>query len=180
VVSADASLPGDIFRARNGKTIQVENTDAEGRLTLTDGLFQAGEEKATQIIDVATLTGACVRALGTSLSGIMGTDQDLINQVMEAGAASGEDLWQLPLYEEYRDMLKTPAADINNITGTPNGGATAAGLFLREFVPEGTPWAHIDIAGTSFYEKKWKYFAAGGSGVMVRTLARLARRMAEK
>lgn len=179
-VGSRATLPGDIFVSRSGKTVQVENTDAEGRLALTDGLYRAGEEKATHIIDVATLTGACLRALGTSISGIMGNDSQLVRQVIDAGTASGEDIWELPLYEEYRSMLKGSCiADINNMSWSSYGGAIAAGLFLSEFVPEGLKWAHLDIAGTAFYENtvnknKWKYFEPGGTGVMVRTLTRLA------
>jgi len=174
VVDAHSVLPGDIFKARNGKTVQIENTDAEGRLTLTDALYRAGEEKATHIVDIATLTGACVRALGTSLSGLFCNNQDLAQKLMDAGSASGEELWQLPMVEEYREMLKAPAADLNNIGSSPNGGAITAALFLSEFVPEGAAWAHIDVAGPSFNEKKWRYLEPGASGVMVRTLVRLA------
>lgn len=173
-VSSRSTLPGDVFVSRSGKTVQVENTDAEGRLALTDGLYRAGEEKATHVIDVATLTGACVRALGTSISGIMGNDPAFIRQIIEAGSASGEDVWELPLYEEYREMLKGSIADLNNMGTTPNGGTMTGGLFLSEFVPKDLKWAHVDIAGTAFYEKKWKYFRPGAAGVMVRTLTRLA------
>jgi len=167
-------LPGDIFVSRCGKTVQVTNTDAEGRLVLTDALYRAGEENATHVVDVATLTGGCVSALGMSITGLMGNDAALIGKIIEAGAASGEDIWQLPLYEGYREFLKTPAADLNNIASYPYAKAIMAAIFLGEFVPKGVAWAHLDIAGTAFHEKKWKYFEPGGAGVMVRTLTRLA------
>jgi hypothetical protein len=110
---ANAQLPGDIFFAKNGKSIMVDNTDAEGRLVLTDGLHLAGEEKATHIIDIATLTGACVRALGTSIAGIMGNNQQLVQSVIRSGQNHGEGFWELPLPEEYKELLKTPCADMS-------------------------------------------------------------------
>lgn len=172
----DAQRPGDIFIAKNGKSIMVDNTDAEGRLVLTDALARAGEEKATHIVDAATLTGAVVRALGTSVAGIMGNDPALIRSVIDAGASQGEAYWELPLVEEYREMLKTPYADINNIGGKL-AGAITAGLFLREFVPEGAKWAHLDIAGPFILEKKWKYFPEGATGFGVKTFVALAESM---
>ncbi len=165
----EATRPGDIFVARNGKSVMVDNTDAEGRLVLTDALARAGEEGATDIVDVATLTGACVRALGTGVAGVMGNDPGLIRQVIEAGAAHGEALWELPLVEEYREELRTDSADLKNIGGI-NAGAITAGLFLEEFVPEGARWAHLDIAGPFLVEKPWKYFPKGATGFGVRTL----------
>ncbi len=176
-LDAKSMLPGDIFTARNGKTIHVDNTDAEGRLILTDGLYRMGEEDVTHIVDVATLTGACMRALGNAVSGIMGND-DFTETVIEAGAARGESIWRLPLVEEYTDMLKFEIADLNNIGSTPNGGAITAGLFLREFVPDNVSWAHLDIAGTFMAERQWKYYRPGATGVMVRTFHELAGRMA--
>jgi leucyl aminopeptidase len=170
-------LPGDIFMARNGKTIHVDNTDAEGRLILTDGLFRMGEEGATHIVDAATLTGACMRALGNAVSGVMGND-GFAEEVIAAGAARGEMIWRLPLVEEYTDLLKFEIADLNNISSTPNGGAITAALFLREFVPKNVSWAHLDIAGTFLTECQWKYFRPGATGVMVRTFHELARRLA--
>jgi leucyl aminopeptidase len=137
---ANAQLPGDIFYAKNGKSIMVDNTDAEGRLVLTDGLYLAGAEKATHIIDIATLTGAVVRALGMSIAGIMGNNSQLIQSVIQSGQNHGEEYWQLPLPVEYKELLKTPCADLNNIGG-PVGGAITAGLFLQEFVPENAAWA---------------------------------------
>ncbi|MFH0793193.1 MAG: leucyl aminopeptidase [bacterium] len=178
-IDAKAAHPGDIFRAKNGKTVMIDNTDAEGRLVLTDGLHRAGEEGATHVVDVATLTGACARALGTSVSGILGTSDTLIQQVIKAGQSVGEDIWQLPLYEEYRTMFKCEVADIVNSTGSPYAGAITAALFLKEFVPKGIEWAHLDIAGTfiNAQDDQWRYFRPGATGVMVRTFVELARSM---
>jgi leucyl aminopeptidase len=157
---ANAQRPGDIFTAKNGKSIMVDNTDAEGRLVLTDGLYRAGEEGATHIVDIATLTGAVVRALGPSVAGIMGTDPELIKRVIRSGEHHGEIFWELPLVEEYREALKSPYADLNNISSPSVAGAISAGLFLREFVPERAAWAHLDIAGSMFRDKEWKYYEA--------------------
>jgi leucyl aminopeptidase len=175
---ANAQRPGDIFYAKNGKSIMVDNTDAEGRLILTDGLYLAGEEKATHILDIATLTGACVRALGLSIAGIMGNDPQLIHAVLQSGQNQGEMFWELPLPEEYKEMLKTPYADINNIGG-PVAGALTAGLFLQEFVPNHTSWAHLDIAGPFIRDKAWKYYEAGAIGFGLKTLVDLAERFNE-
>jgi leucyl aminopeptidase len=175
---ANAQRPGDIFYAKNGKSIMVDNTDAEGRLILTDGLYLAGEEKATHILDIATLTGACVRALGLSVAGVMGNAPKLIQAVIRSGQNQGESFWELPLPEEYRELLKTPYADLNNIGG-PVAGALTAGLFLEEFVPEGTPWAHLDIAGPFIRDKEWKYYEAGAIGFGLKTLVDLAERFNE-
>jgi leucyl aminopeptidase len=172
---ANAQRPGDIFYAKNGKSIMVDNTDAEGRLILTDGLYLAGEEKAMHILDIATLTGACVRALGLSIAGIMGNNEQLIHAVTQSGQNQGEAFWKLPLPEEYKELLKTPYADINNIGG-PVAGALTAGLFLQEFVPEGAAWAHLDIAGPFIREKDWKYYEAGAIGFGLKTLVDLAER----
>jgi leucyl aminopeptidase len=171
-----AQRPGDIFVAKNGKSIQVDNTDAEGRLVLSDGLARAGEEGATHILDIATLTGAVVRALGPSVAGIMGNDPELIHRVVRSGANHGETWWELPLVEEYRESLKTPFADVNNIATGGLAGAITAGLFLREFVPEKTAWAHLDIAGPMFRDKDWKYYEAGAIGFGVKTLVDLGER----
>jgi leucyl aminopeptidase len=173
---ANAQRPGDIFVAKNGKSIMVDNTDAEGRLVLTDGLARAGEEGATHLVDVATLTGAVVRALGPSVAGVMGTDPDLVRRVIRSGENHGEPFWELPLVEEYRESLKTPFADLNNIASGGLAGAITAGLFLREFVPNGVAWAHLDIAGPMFKDKEWKYFDAGAIGFGVKTLVDLAER----
>src|SRR5262249_15637029 len=175
---ATAQRPGDIFYAKNGKSIMVDNTDAEGRLILTDGLHLAGEEGATHILDIATLTGACVRALGLSIAGIMGNDRKLIQAVIQSGENQGEAFWELPLPEEYKELLKTPYADINNIGG-PVAGALTAGLFLQEFVPSGAAWAHLDIAGPFIREKDWKYYEAGATAFGLKTLVDLAERFTE-
>jgi len=173
---ANAQRPGDIFTAKNGKSIMVDNTDAEGRLVLTDGLARAGEEGATHVLDIATLTGAVVRALGPSVAGVMGTDRELIQRIVRSGENHGELFWELPLVEEYLESLKTPFADINNIAAGGLAGAITAGLFLREFVPEGVRWAHLDIAGPMFREKDWKYYEAGSLGFGVKTMVDLAER----
>ena len=174
----EAQRPGDIFVAKNGKSVMVDNTDAEGRLVLTDALARAGEEKATHIVDAATLTGAVIRALGTSVAGIMGNDTKLVRAVIDSGARHGEAYWELPLVEEYKDMLKTPYADLNNIGGK-FAGAITAGLFLQEFVPEGASWAHLDIAGPFILEKPWKYYPEGATGFGVKTMVALAERFDE-
>ena len=172
---AEAQRPGDILTARNGKTIMVDNTDAEGRLVLTDGLFQAGEEGATHVVDIATLTGSCVRALGDSIAGIMGNSAELTRAVIASGQNHGESFWELPLPPEYKDLLKTPYADLNNIGGAL-AGASTAGLFLQEFIPENVAWAHLDIAGPFMRSRRWKYYEAGAIGFGAKTLIDLAER----
>ncbi|MFH0920958.1 MAG: leucyl aminopeptidase family protein [Fibrobacterota bacterium] len=169
-----AVRPGDIFRAANGKHVHVENTDAEGRLILTDGLHMAGRLQATHIVDAATLTGACVVALGERIAGLMGTDAKWVESVRATAEASAETVCVLPLFEEYRSLLDTPVADINNVSPVRWGGAITAGLFLKEFVPTGTAWAHLDIAGPAFSQKKWNYLREGATGFGVRTLAATA------
>ena len=184
VVSAENSpdgksfRPGDILRYKNGISVHIENTDAEGRLLLADGLIRAGEIGATHIVDIATLTGACSRALGPSFTGVMGANRKLVNAITRAGGNHGESYWRLPMPVEYRSMLKTIHADLNNVGG-PNAGATTAGLFLQEFVPARTPWVHLDIAGTFWKSKPWKYYQEGPSGTGVKTLADLALRWHE-
>lgn len=172
----DAVLPGDIFTAKNGKTIQVENTDAEGRLILTDGLAEAGLQKATHIIDLATLTGAIIRAIGMSITGLFSNNEELADKITQAGAKSGEKFWRLPLDMEYRASLDDKVADMKNIGG--DAGSITAGLFLQEFVPENTPWAHLDIAGTAFTTKPWKYYNWGATGWGVRSLVNLTEELA--
>lgn len=168
-------LPGDIFTAKNGKTVMVDNTDAEGRLVLSDGLAEAGLIGATHIVDLATLTGAMVRALGYAVAGFFSNDDDLARAVINCGEASCEKFWSMPLEEEYADALKDKFADLKN-TGS-DAGAISAALFLQEFVPENTAWAHWDIAGTAFVTKKWKYTEYGATGFGAQTLIELARRM---
>jgi leucyl aminopeptidase len=176
---ANAQRPGDIFTAKNGKSVMVDNTDAEGRLVLTDGLARAGEEGATHVVDIATLTGAVVRALGPSVAGVMGTDAALVRRVIRSGEHHGEPFWELPLVEEYKESLKTPYADLNNIAAGGLAGAITAGLFLREFVPANAAWAHLDIAGPMFKDKEWKYYDAGAIGFGVKTLVDLCERFRE-
>lgn len=177
-VDANSVVPGDIFKAKNGKTVQVDNTDAEGRLVLTDGMWRMGEEKVTHLVDVATLTGACQRALGNALSGAFGQDE-FVQTLIDVSEEVGEPCWQLPLVEEYRPWLDCEVADLNNMSSVPFlAGATIAALFLREFLPENVKWIHLDIAGTFIQEKSHKYFRPGATGVMVRTLTQLAHRLA--
>lgn len=170
-------LPGDIFKAKNGKTVMVDNTDAEGRLVLSDGLAEAGLIGATHIVDLATLTGAMVRALGYAVTGFFSNDDDLALKVINCGEACCEKFWSMPLEEEYADALKDKFADLKN-TGS-DAGAISAALFLQEFVPENTAWAHWDIAGTAFVTKKWKYTEYGATGFGVQTLIELAREMGQ-
>lgn len=166
-------LPGDIFTAKNGKTVMVDNTDAEGRLVLSDGLAEAGLIGATHIVDLATLTGAMVRALGYAVTGFFSNDDDLGLKVINCGEACCEKFWSMPLEEEYADALKDHFADLKN-TGS-DAGAISAALFLQEFVPENTAWTHWDIAGTAFVNKAWKYTEYGATGFGVQTLIQLAR-----
>lgn len=166
--SGTSYKPGDILTAKNGKTIEVDNTDAEGRLTLADALCYACELGVDEVIDIATLTGACMVALGTHASGIMGNDEDLIHKLIKVGNDNGEKFWQMPMFKEYFDSLKSDIADMKN-TGSRYGGASAAGVFLQEFVKD-VKWAHLDIAGTAFLEKGQAEFGKGATGAGVRTL----------
>ncbi len=167
-----AQRPGDIYVARNGKTIHVDNTDAEGRLVLADVLTYAGEQGATHIVDAATLTGAVLVALGDKVAGLFSRHDDFAKLVAKEGQAAGEAFWQLPLHGEYRAMIDHPHADINN-TGGRNGGSITAALFLAEFVPENVKWVHLDIAGPAMQGAGWRYYAKGMTGFATRTLARL-------
>jgi leucyl aminopeptidase len=168
--SGSAQKPGDVIRYRNGKTVEVLNTDAEGRLVLADALALACEEKHDVIIDLATLTGACRIALGTQVAGIMGNDEELVDRLVETGREAGEMMWPLPLVKEYRDELRSSVADLKNVGGG-FAGAITAGLFLQEFV-DSAAWAHLDIAGPAFADKDWPYCPKGGTGFGVRTLVR--------
>jgi len=163
-----AYKPGDILTAKNGKTIEVDNTDAEGRLTLADALCYACELGVDEVIDIATLTGACMVALGTVAAGILGNDCDMVQEIIKSGKAVGERFWELPMFEEYKESLKSNVADMQN-TGSRYGGASAAGLFLQEFVKD-VKWAHIDIAGVAFMDKPQNEFIKGSTGAGVRTL----------
>ena len=167
--SGSSYKPGDILTAKNGKTIEVDNTDAEGRLTLADALCYACELGVDEVIDIATLTGACMVALGTYASGIMGNNDEIVSDLIETGKKSGELFWELPMISDYFDSLKSDIADMKN-TGSRWGGASTAGLFLKEFVTDNVKWAHLDVAGTAFLEKPQKEFIAGATGAGVRTL----------
>jgi leucyl aminopeptidase len=165
-----AIRPGDVVRIMNGKTVEVRNTDAEGRVVLADCLsFVSRLDGVDTAVDLATLTGACVVALGPMACGVMGNDRSLVDEVLRSAEAAGEAMWPLPLYPEYREHLRSDVADIKN-TGIRWGGAITAALFLQEFVRDGLRWAHLDIAGPAFGEKEYSYLSKGGSGVGVRTL----------
>ena len=168
----NAIKPGDVLRAMSGKTIEVINTDAEGRLILADALAYARQLNLSPIIDVATLTGAISIALGSVAMGAMTNDEALLDKVRRAADAAGERVWQLPMYEEYREQIKSDVADIKNTGGREAGSITAA-FFLKEFV-EDTPWVHLDMAGVDFYEKEKGVIVKGASGIPVRTLVNLA------
>ncbi len=170
-----AQKPGDVIRHYNGKTVEVLNTDAEGRLILADALAYGSTLKPDIIIDMATLTGACVIALGDEYSALLGTDQAAIDRLIALGREQGEWFWQLPLPERYRDHLKSKVADLKNIGKPRIAGTIAAGLFLREFVGKGIPWVHIDIAGPAFTKEPRDYAPPGGTGVPLRTLAAFIR-----
>jgi leucyl aminopeptidase len=167
-----AIKPGDVLKIRNGKTVEVLNTDAEGRLVLADGLSLAVEAGVDAIVDLATLTGACMVALGRTIAGLMGNDDGLAEQVGAAADRAGERVWPLPLPDEYRRKIDSEVADIKNTGGDRYGGALTAGLFLKEFV-DGVPWAHLDIAGPARSEEDAAYTPKGASGFGVRTLVEL-------
>jgi leucyl aminopeptidase len=168
--SGSATKPGDVLVHRGGKTSEVLNTDAEGRLILADALAYLSEKKPAALIDTATLTGACMIALGDQITGAMGNDDGLIRNVIAAGGAVDEPVWQLPLHRDYRRLIDSPVADVKNI-GDRYGGAITAAWFLAEFVDD-TPWVHLDIAGPGYSEKGNDLGPRGGTGVPVRTLVR--------
>jgi leucyl aminopeptidase len=169
--SGTAYRPGDVVKAMNGTTIEVLNTDAEGRVTLADALSYAATMKPDAIVDLATLTGACVVALGEDISGLMANDRKLADRLLAAARETGEPVWELPLYEPYGDLIKSKVADIKNIGGRSAGTITAA-LFLQHFVDH-IPWAHLDIAGPSYAEKETRAdLPCGGTGCGVRMLMR--------
>ncbi|MER6129746.1 leucyl aminopeptidase [Streptomyces sp. NPDC001795] len=172
--SGSATRPGDVLRMYSGKTVEVLNTDAEGRLVLADALWAASEEKPDAIVDVATLTGAMMLALGSRTFGIMANDDAFRTAIHEAAEEVGEDAWPMPLPEHLRKGMDSPTADIANM-GERMGGGLVAGLFLKEFIGEGITWAHLDIAGPAFNEQApFGYTPKGGTGSAVRTLVRLA------
>jgi leucyl aminopeptidase len=178
IFAATENMPGgsayktrDVLRAMNGKTMEIINTDAEGRLILADALSYASRLKPSEIIDMATLTGACVVALGPDMSALFTASDKLQKGLLAASKAQGEKVWPMPLENEYMEMIKSDVADMKN-SGGRWGGAITAALFLREFVDDGIPWAHLDIAGPALVENDRPYRPAGGTGVMVRTLLR--------
>jgi leucyl aminopeptidase len=167
-----AIKPGDVLKSAEGKTVEVINTDAEGRLVLGDGLWYARQLGATHLVDVATLTGAIVVALGKLTSGLFGTPESWVDHVRRVADRAGDQVWPLPVYDEYREQLKSEIADFTNTGGRAAGSITAA-MFLKEFTG-GLPWVHMDIAGTAWLEEGKPYMPKGPTGVAVRTLAELA------
>ena len=173
-----ACRPGEVIAAMSGKTVEILNTDAEGRLILADALCYANRFKPAGVVDIATLTGACVTALGHHASGMMSNDDDLADRARAAGENTGERVWPLPLWEEYREQIKSDIADVKNIGGTP-AGAITAGAFLSEFTQD-YPWVHLDVAGTALPAKTGPYIPKGPGGIGVRLLTQLARNWRKK
>jgi len=170
-----AYKPGDVVKTMAGKTVEINNTDAEGRMLLCDALHYAQRHKPAAVIDLATLTGACLVALGTHASGMMGSDHGLKMALKKAGEATGERLWELPLWEEYGEAMKSDIADLKN-AGGPNAGSITAGWFLKQFVGK-MRWVHLDIAGTAWEEKGKHYLPKGATGVGVRLMVEYLRRL---
>ena len=176
--SGKAYKPGDVLKTLSGQTVEVISTDAEGRLILSDALTYSLRYKPKAIIDLATLTGACVIALGDYVMGLFGNDENLLKRVEEASAKSGEKAWRMPLWDEYFEYIKSDVADFRNV-GTRAAGAIIGGIFLSKFV-EKTPWVHLDIAGPAFIEKERPYIPRGGTGAGVRLLIQLLRDWSSK
>ena len=177
--SGTAQRPGDVITIYGGKTVEVLNTDAEGRLILADALVKAAEEKPDLIIDIATLTGAAIVALGSRTAGVMGNDDEARASVVAAAGEAGETMWPMPLPDDLRAGLDSGTADIANI-GDRKGGMLSAGVFLREFIPSGQAWVHVDIAGPSFNNASpYGYTPKGGTGCGVRTFVQVAAEMAQ-
>ncbi|MBI5576633.1 MAG: leucyl aminopeptidase [Deltaproteobacteria bacterium] len=177
--SGTAYRPGDVLRTMSGKTVEVLSTDAEGRLILADAItYVKMKYRPAEMIDAATLTGACVVALGSVTMGMMGNDESLLSRMKEASAASGEKVWELPLHEEYFEQIKSDVGDLKNIGG-PEAGTITAGYFLKEFAGD-TPWVHLDIAGVAWREKDRMGYAPGPTGVPVRLLAHFLSREKEQ
>jgi leucyl aminopeptidase len=168
LLGVSATRPGDVVRSVNGKSIEIINTDAEGRLVLADALGFAQRYKPKAIIDIATLTGACSIALGSEAIAMMGNDKTLMKKLKKAGEKTYERVWEMPLYSEYKDYLKSDIADIKNYGGR-NGSLIASAYFLCEFAGK-VPWVHLDIAGTAWLEKEKPYMPKGSSGIGVRLL----------
>jgi len=175
-----ATKPGDVFTAMSGKTVEVINTDAEGRLVLVDGITYAQREGAKRVVDVATLTGSIAVGLGQHFSGLFGKPDSFVDIVRETATTAGDRMWPMPLTDEYRDEVKGEVADIRNSTGARAGGAITAAAFLESSVEEGTEWAHMDIAGTFWFERDRPHAPKGPQGPAVRTLIALAERYANQ
>jgi len=176
--SGRAVKPGDVVRSLSGKTIEVVNTDAEGRLILADAITYAIRRGATCVVDAATLTGACVIALGETRAAVMGTDQRLIDDLIAAGEQCGERLWPLPLDTAYGEIIRSDIADVKNV-GNRTAGSITAGYFLKHFAGS-VPWAHMDIAGTAWFEKERPYIAKGATGFGVRLMTNFVLNRAAK
>ena len=174
-ISGDAYKPGDIIGSMAGKTIEIDNTDAEGRLTLIDAVTYAIEkENVTEVIDLATLTGACLVALGETTTGVITNNQDFYKELEDVSKYTGEKMWQLPAFDDYRPLYKSDVADLKN-TGGRFGGTITAGMFIGEFVQD-KPWLHLDIAGTAWTGKQTDLSIKGGTGAPVYTLFELAKK----
>ena len=168
MISGKSYRPGDILKTMAGKTVFVGNTDAEGRLTLVDAVHYIIEkEKVSNILDIATLTGAAVVALGDTTAAALSNNDDFYNEIEEASKIADERIWRLPLFDDYREKIKAKEADLTNSAGNP--GTITAALFIEAFVQE-KPWAHLDIAGPSWTEKEYDYYSLGGTGYGVRTI----------
>jgi len=173
MIAGNSFRLGDVLTSRSGKTIEVHNTDAEGRLVLADCLDVAIENGADRLVDLATLTGACLVALGTDIVGVMTNDDDWSDQLVSAASACGESVWSLPMHKYFSDQLKSTIADVKNVGTGRWGGTITAAKFLEEFVQD-VPWVHLDIAGPSFADKPASWIDGGASGCMVRSLVQLA------
>ena len=178
--SSTAQRPSDVITIFGGKSVEVLNTDAEGRLVLADALARSAQDAPDLVIDVATLTGAQLIALGPRISGVMGSDEDVAGAIAATARDAGEQAWPMPLPPELRKGLDSPVADLANVTGERHGGMLVGGLFLKEFVPDGVRWAHVDIAGPAFNEgEPYGYTPKGGTGAAVRMLVQVATDVAD-
>jgi leucyl aminopeptidase len=173
LLSNNAFRPGDIFVSSSGKSVEIGNTDAEGRLILADALsLMIKEIKPDVIVDIATLTGSCVVTFGETVAAYLSTDEKISFELESASARTGEKIWRLPLFEDYEDRLKSDIADLNNVSAEKNAGAIVGAVFLKNFIDK-TPWAHIDIAGTAWYSKERGYNPKYATGFGVRLLVDL-------
>lgn len=177
MLSRNAYRPGDVHISRNGKSVEIGNTDAEGRLILADALsYTESELRPSYIIDIATLTGACLVAFGEIIAAMLSTDDSLVSTVFDAGEETGERLWRMPLYREYQEDIKSDIADIRNVSSNRNAGTIIGATFLKNFV-KSTPWAHLDIAGTAWYSKSRGYRPKNATGFGVRLLIEVLKRI---